>query len=77
MRWSNMLKLILDIKNFIDCYVGNCIVLKVNGGCKKIIKCFGILKEIYLLVFIVELDQDKYNFERVFYIYIDVLIENV
>lgn len=56
MRWGNMLKLILDIKNFIDCYLGNCIVFKVNGGCKKIIEWLGVLKEIYLFVFIVELD---------------------
>ncbi|HDA6857881.1 TPA: Veg family protein [Staphylococcus aureus] len=72
-----MPKSILDIKNSIDCHVGNRIVLKANGGRKKTIKRSGILKETYPSVFIVELDQDKHNFERVSYIYTDVLTENV
>ena len=58
-----MPKSILDIKNSIDCHVGNRIVLKANGGRKKTIKRSGILKETYPSVFIVELDQDKHNFE--------------
>lgn len=72
-----MPKSILDIKNSIDCHVGNRIVLKANGGRKKTIKRSGILKETYPSVFIVELDQDKHNFERVSYTYTDVLTENV
>ena len=56
-----MPKSILDIKNSIDCHVGNRIVLKANGGRKKTIKRSGILKETYPSVFIVELDQDKHN----------------
>ena len=63
-----MPKSILDIKNSIDCHLGNRIVLKANGGRKK---------ETYPSVFIVELDQDKHNFERVSYTYTDVLTENV
>ena len=35
------------------------------------------LKETYPSVFVVELDQDKHNFERVSYTYTDVLTENV
>ena len=35
------------------------------------------VKETYPSVFIVELDQDKHNFERVSYTYTDVLTENV
>ena len=60
-----MPKSILDIKNSIDCHVGNRIVLKANGGRKKTIKRSGILKETYPSVFIVELDQDKHNSENV------------
>ncbi|MGT0185678.1 Veg family protein [Staphylococcus aureus] len=48
-----MPKSILDIKNSIDCHVGNRIVLKANGGRKKTIKRSGILKETYPSVFIV------------------------
>lgn len=64
-----MPKSILDIKNSIDCHVGNRIVLKANGGRKKTIKRSGILKETYPSVFIVELDQDKHNFESILYIH--------
>ncbi|MGZ0075939.1 Veg family protein [Staphylococcus aureus] len=71
-----MPKSILDIKNSIDCHVGNRIVLKANGGRKKTIKRSGILKETYPYVLIVELDQDKHNFEKSI-TYTDVLTENV
>ena len=63
-------------QNSIDCHLGNRIVLKANGGRKTIERC-GVLKETYPSVFIVELDQDKHNFERVSYTYTDVLTENV
>ncbi|WP_076690036.1 biofilm formation stimulator Veg [Staphylococcus haemolyticus] len=72
-----MPKSILDIKNSIDCHLGNRIVLKANVGRKKTIERCGVLKETYPSVFVVELDQDKHNFERVSYTYTDVLTENV
>ena len=72
-----MPKSILDIKNSIDCHLVNRIVLKANGGRKKTIERCVVLKETYPSVFIVELDQDKHNFERVSYTYTDVLTENV
>ena len=72
-----MPKSILDIKNSIDCHLGNRIVLKANGGRKKTIERCGVLKETYPSVFVVELDQDKHNFERVSSTYTDVLTENV
>ena len=42
-----MPKSILDIKNSIDCHLGNRIVLKANGGRKKTIERSGVLKETY------------------------------
>ena len=71
-----MPKSILDIKNSIDCHLGNRIVLKANGGRKnnRTLRC---VKKTYPSVFVVELDQDKHNFERVSYTYTDVLTENV
>lgn len=60
-----------------DCQLGNRIVLKANGGRKKLIERSGVLKETYPSVFVVELDQEKHNFERVSYTYTDVLTENV
>ena len=71
-----MPKSILDIKNSIDCHLGNRIVLKPTVVVKTIERC-GVLKETYPSVFVVELDQDKHNFERVSYTYTDVLTENV
>lgn len=44
---------------------------------QKTIERSGVLKETYPSVFVVELDQDKHNFERVSYTYTDVLTENV
>ena len=72
-----MPKSILDIKNSIDCHLGNRIVLKAKKKKKKTIERCGVLKETYPSVFVVELDQDKHNFERVSYTYTDVLTENV
>lgn len=40
-----MPKSILDIKNSIDCHLGNRIVLKANGGRKKTIERSGVLKK--------------------------------
>ena len=70
-----MPKSILDIKNSIDCHLGNRIVPKANGGRKKTIERSGFKRNISIC-FIVELDQDKHNFERVSYTYTDVLTEN-
>ncbi len=60
-------KWILEMKNCIDCDLGNGIVVKGNGGGKKRIEGWGVLKERYGCVFIVELDEDKEKFEGVCY----------
>ncbi|EUJ36056.1 Protein Veg [Brochothrix campestris FSL F6-1037] len=44
---------------------------------KKIVERSGILSETYPSVFVVELDQDENNFERVSYSYADVLTDAV
>ena len=62
-----------DIKKIIDCQKGNRIVLRANGGRKKLIERHGVLKETYPSVFIVELDQDAHNFERVSYTYLSLI----
>ncbi|MDO5376521.1 Veg family protein [Staphylococcus rostri] len=72
-----MPKSIGDIKNRLDCQLGNRIILKANGGRKKTIERCGVLTETYPSVFVVELDPDKHNFERVSYTYADVLTQNV
>lgn len=66
-----------DIKRLLDSQLGNPVLLRANGGRKKLIERHGVLRETYPSVFIVELDQEKHNFERVSYSYSDILTSNV
>ncbi len=70
----NVLK---DIKSNLDQYIGQRIVLKANGGRRKTVERSGILEETYPAVFIVKLDEEQHNFERVSYSYADILTETV
>lgn len=70
-------KTINDIKNTLEGHVGKRLTLKANGGRRKTIQREGVLAETYPAVFIVELDQDSNNYERVSYSYTDVLTETV
>ncbi|EOD9343705.1 biofilm formation stimulator Veg [Listeria monocytogenes] len=68
---------IASIKTNLDSRLGKALTLKANGGRKKTIERCGILAETYPSVFIVELDQDENNFERVSYSYTDILTDAV
>ncbi|SFB31586.1 Uncharacterized protein Veg [Lentibacillus halodurans] len=72
-----MAKTLIEIKQGLECHVGERLRLKANGGRRKTIERCGILAETYPSVFIVELDQDENAFERVSYSYADVLTETV
>lgn len=72
-----MPKSLVDIKKILDCQLGNRVILRANGGRKKLIERHGILRETYPSIFVVELDQEEHNFERVSYTYTDVLTSNV
>ncbi|HDU0997579.1 TPA: Veg family protein [Listeria monocytogenes] len=72
-----MPKTIASIKTNLDSRLGEALTLKANGGRKKTIERCGILAETYPSVFIVELDQDENNFERVSYSYTDILTDAV
>ncbi|WP_408868977.1 biofilm formation stimulator Veg [Brochothrix campestris] len=72
-----MSKTLATIKNKLDSHLGDRLMLKANGGRKKIVERSGILSETYPSVFVVELDQDENNFERVSYSYADVLTDAV
>lgn len=72
-----MAKSLNEIKQGLDCHVGQRLKLKANGGRKKTIVRSGVLAETYPSVFIVELDQRENAFERVSYSYADVLTETV
>lgn len=72
-----MPKTIASIKSSLDSKLGEALTLKANGGRKKTIERCGILAETYPSVFIVELNQDENNFERVSYSYTDILTDTV
>lgn len=77
MRWSLLAKTLNDIKQGLECQIGQRLKLKANGGRRKTIIRSGVLAEVYPAVFVVELDQDENAFERVSYSYADVLTETV
>ncbi|MFD2639669.1 MULTISPECIES: biofilm formation stimulator Veg [Bacillaceae] len=70
-------KTLAEIKQVLDHRIGERLTLKANGGRRKTIERSGVLAETYPSVFIVELDQEEHNFERVSYSYTDVLTETV
>ncbi|GAA3730343.1 MULTISPECIES: Veg family protein [Salinicoccus] len=72
-----MPKTLIDIKKILDCQLGNPVLLRANGGRKKLIERRGVLRETYPSVFVVELDQEEHSFETVSYTYTDVLTSNV
>jgi uncharacterized protein Veg len=66
-----------EIKTNLDQYIGQRIILKANGGRRKTVERSGVLEETYPAVFIVKLDEEQHNFERVSYSYADILTETV
>ncbi|EUJ28826.1 Protein Veg [Listeria floridensis FSL S10-1187] len=72
-----MPRTIASIKQGLDARLGKALTLKAHGGRKKTIERCGVLAETYPSVFIVELDRDENNFERVSYSYTDILTDAV
>ena len=46
-----MPKSLVDIKKILDCQLGNRVILRANGGRKKLIERHGILRETYPSIF--------------------------
>ncbi len=65
------------IKDNLDRFIGEKIVLKANAGRKRIIERIGVLEETYPSVFIIKLDEENHAFERVSYSYADILTSTV
>lgn len=70
-------KTLVEIKRSLDEHIGKRLKLVANGGRRKTIERHGVLAETYPSVFVVALDQDENNFERVSYSYADILTETV
>lgn len=69
-------KVLAEIKQDLESFVGNRIRLKANRGRNKVVERVGILEQIYPNIFVVKLDEKKAE-RRVSYSYTDVLTETV
>ncbi|MGX7092077.1 Veg family protein [Hutsoniella sourekii] len=66
-----------EIKQQLDSRLGEEIVVTVQMGRKRKKERRGILKETYRSVFVVDLNQDENDFDRVSYSYRDILTETI
>ncbi|NPV26898.1 MAG: Veg protein [Firmicutes bacterium] len=69
-------KVLAEIKQDLESFVGNRIRLKANRGRNKVVERVGILEQTYPNIFVVKLDEKKAE-RRVSYSYTDVLNETV
>lgn len=66
-----------EIKRALDTKIGSRVELTQQIGRKRIMKRSGVLSDTFPAVFVVELDQEDNQFERMCYSYTDVLTEAV
>ncbi|OFI06175.1 hypothetical protein CLOACE_12080 [Clostridium acetireducens DSM 10703] len=66
---------LLSIKKDIERHVGQKVVLKANGGRRKIFVNKGVIEKTYPSIFIIRLDNDTQR--KVSYSYSDVLTKTV
>lgn len=66
-----------EIKTYLENRVGEEISVTVQMGRKKKKERKGILKETYRSVFVVDLNQDENDFDRISYSYRDVLTNTI
>ena len=68
---------LMAIKQSLDSHLGENLVVVAQAGRKKVTRLKGRLTKPYRAVFVVDLDQDQNNFERVSYSYTDLLTKNI
>lgn len=66
-----------SIKKLLKDHVGDRLKIIAQSGRKRRIEHFGVLKEVYPAVFIVDLDEESNSFERISYSYRDVLTKDI
>ena len=71
-----MPKTLNEIRHVFETHVGERLTLKASGGRKKVVTRIGTLVETYPSVFVVKLDAERHNVERVSS-YADVLTDSV
>ena len=67
----------MAIKHNLDSHLGESLVVVAQAGIKKVTRRKGRLTKTDRAVFLVYLDQDQNNFERVSYSYTDLLTKNI
>lgn len=65
------------IKREIDSHVGEKVMLKANGGRKKVMVREGILEKTYPNIFIIRIEGKSNDMRTVSYSYSDILTETV
>jgi uncharacterized protein Veg len=70
-------KVLAEIKQDLDAYVGKRIRLKANRGRRKVVERVGILEKTYPNIFVIKLDEKKSFDRRISFSYSDVLTETV
>jgi uncharacterized protein Veg len=69
---------LVDIKRSLEQHVGQKIVVRTNGGRKKILESTGVIKEIYPSVFTIKLEKEaQQSAKLVSYSYADVLTSTI
>ncbi|APT18254.1 MULTISPECIES: Veg family protein [Amylolactobacillus] len=68
---------IASIKHQLDDHLGQSLTVVAQAGRKKVTRRKGTLRKTFPAVFVVELDQDENNFERVSYSYTDLLTKTI
>lgn len=72
-RKNNVLK---AIKESMDNFVGQPIMIKANRGRKKVLEVEGVLEQTYPKIFVVKLDEEHLA-TRLSYTYTDILTKTV
>ncbi len=70
-------KVLAEIKQDLEAYVGERIRLKANRGRRKVIERVGVLEQTYPNIFVIKLDEKKSSDRRVSFSYSDILTETV
>ena len=68
---------IASIKHQLDDHLGQSLTVVAQAGRKQVTRRKGTLRETFPAVFVVDLDQDENNFERVSYSYTDLLTKTI
>ncbi|NLT95152.1 MAG: Veg protein [Clostridia bacterium] len=69
-------KILAEIKQDLEPYVGTCIKVKANRGRKKVVERIGVLESTYPNLFVVRVNEKSVE-RRLSFSYADILTETV